>query len=147
MIKDKLLPRLAENFPKESFRVGDAPDPIALFIAKHQSVGDLSIWDDGDEVTVSIGDISHGHFSSFDSDLTQSEMELEVAEQVVDFLKMMFADKYLLYKSDGSGGWQHLDYIEKPFEFQENTEYFVWSGLFNISSLNTNPVIKIDIST
>lgn len=100
------------------------------------------IWDDGDGVTVSRGNISHGHFSFFNSDLTQSEMELEVAEQVVDFLKMRFADKYLLFKSNGSGDWQHLDDIEKPFVFQENTEYFAWSGLFNVSNLNTNPVIN-----
>jgi hypothetical protein len=135
MIKDKLLPRLEETFSKESFSVGSPPEPIAVFKAKHPGVGELSIWDDGDEVTISIGDITHGHFDSFDSNLTQEEIESEIIENIIDFLKQMFADKYLLFKSQGSGGWQHLDYIEKPFKRQESAKYFVWSGSFDVNSL------------
>jgi hypothetical protein len=135
MIKDKLLSELKKNLPQEGFRTGTSPDPIIVFTAKHPNVGDLSIWDDGDEVTVSIGDITHGHFDSFDSNLTQEKMESEIVERVVDFLRNMFADKYLLFKMQGGGGWQHLDYIEKPFKRRENTEYFIWSGLFDVNNL------------
>lgn len=132
MIRDKLIPALQQRYSDNVVQIGSGqlPDPVAVFPAKHPSVGELTIWDDGDEVTVSIGEITHGHFNLFDPDLTQDQIDEEVTSEVLDFLDDMFADKYLLWKSrDGrSGGWQHLDYMDKPLERRTDAEYFVWSG-------------------
>ena len=128
MIRGKLIPLLEQKYAGLGLRVGAPPDPIAIFPARHPGVGDLSIYDDGDEVTVSIGEITHGHFNPYDADLTQEEAEAEVTDEVLGFLEDLFADKYLLWKSGGSGGWQHLDYVERPLRPRKNADYFVWSG-------------------
>ena len=135
MIRDKLIPLLERKYGEQMLRVGSSPNAIAVFPAKHPRVGELSILDDGDEATIYIGDITHGHFNPYDASLTQERIEIEVAESVRDFLEDMFADKYLLWKShdNGSGGWQHRDYMDRPLQRRENTEYFVWSGPFEIS--------------
>jgi hypothetical protein len=111
---------------------GQHPDPMAVFPAKHASVGELVIWADSREATVSIGDITHGHFGAYNPELTQDQIDEEVTNQVLDFLEYMFADKYLIWKSDadGSGGWQHFDYMDRPLERRMDAEYFVWSGPF-----------------
>ena len=116
--------------------MGFPPDPIAVFPAKDPSVGDLSIYDDGDEVTISVGEITHGHFNPYDATLTQEEAEAEITDEVLGFLEDLFADKYLLWKSrdNGSGGWQHLDYADKPIQPRKNTDYFVWSGPYGIGA-------------
>jgi hypothetical protein len=134
MIRDKLIPRLEEKYGGRGVRIGLPPDPIAVFPAKHPSVGELSISDDEYEATVYVGDITHGHFNSYDGALTQEEIDTEVTEEILAFLDDMFADKYLLWKcrDNGSGGWQHLDYRDKPSEPRQNTEYFVWSGPIEI---------------
>ncbi len=95
----------------------------------------MSITDDRDEATIYIGDITHGHFNPYNAALTQEQIDTEVTDEVLEFLEEMFADKYLLWKSrdDGSGGWYHLDYLDKPLRHPKNTEYFVWSGPYEIS--------------
>ena len=134
MIRDKLIPLLEQKYAGLGVRVGSPPDPIAVFPARHPGVGDLSIYDDGDEATVSIGEITHGHFNPYDATLTQEEAEAEVVGEIMGFLEDLFSDKYLLWKSrdNGSGGWQHLDYVGEPARPRENTDYFVWSGPFTM---------------
>jgi len=62
MIRDVLLPKLMDRFPGRGIRTGTPPGPIAVFPASHPEVGDLSIYDDVEEATVSIGMITHGHY-------------------------------------------------------------------------------------
>lgn len=134
MIRDKLIPALQQRYSDDGVQMGSGlkPDPVAVFPAKHPSVGELTIWDDGEEATVNIGEITHGHFNLYNPDLNQDQIDEGVSSQILDFLEDMFADKYLLWKSrDGrSGGWQHLDHIDMPLERQTDADYFVWSGPF-----------------
>jgi hypothetical protein len=134
MIQDKLIPMLGQKYAGLGVRLGSPPDPIAIIPAKHPGVGDVSIYDDGDEATISIGEITHGYFNPYDATLTQEEAEAEIACEVMGFLEDLFADKYLLWKArgNGGGGWQHLDYMDRPLQPRENTDYFVWSGLYQI---------------
>ncbi|MHC9539942.1 MAG: hypothetical protein AB9903_10520 [Vulcanimicrobiota bacterium] len=61
MIRDVLLPKLMDRFPGRGLRTGAPPGLIAVFPAAHPEVGDLTIYDDGEEATVCIGTITHGH--------------------------------------------------------------------------------------
>ena len=70
MIRDVLGPALRERFASRTFTTDVPPNPIAVFSAAHSEVGDVSIWDDGDEATVSIGGISHGHYNPYDPSLS-----------------------------------------------------------------------------
>ncbi len=130
MIRDKFLPLLQQKYPNERVLVSPASGPIVVFPAKHSDVGELEIWDDGDEATISIGEITHGHFNPYKPELNQDEIDTEVTEMVLDFLEDMFADRILLWKArkGGSGGWQQLDFTEPLMEQSKDADYYVWSG-------------------
>jgi hypothetical protein len=130
MIRDKLIPLLQQRYSDKRVSIGLPPNPVAVFQAQHPSVGDLVIWDDGDEVTIAIGEITHGHFNPYNPELDQEEIEKEVTEEVLDFLEDIFADKIQLWKSreGGSGGWQHLEFSEVRNDLSTKVEYYVWSG-------------------
>ena len=59
MIRYLLLPVLETDFPNRGLRAGEPPDPIAAFPAAHTEVGDVNIYDDGNEAMVSVGQITH----------------------------------------------------------------------------------------
>jgi hypothetical protein len=52
MIRDVLLPALQSRFPSRGFRADASPNAIGSFPSAHEQVGDVTIWDDGDEATV-----------------------------------------------------------------------------------------------
>jgi hypothetical protein len=130
MIRDKLVPLLKQQYGGASVTFGSPPDPIAIFPAKHPRVGDLSISDDGDEVTIYIGDITHGHFHPYDPSLAQEEIDARVTDEVLEFLADLFADRYLLSKSrqDGSAGFEYWDLDRGSIQREPDTDYFTWSG-------------------
>lgn len=104
-----------------------------FFPPAHPDVGDLKIWDDGNEAIIEIGDISHGHFGWFTKQATQEDIEQEVAENILDFLEELFADNYLLWrsKSGQAGGWRHIRYSSTDdwwSRLELDADKFVWSG-------------------
>jgi hypothetical protein len=136
MIRDRLVPALVKKYGEQGFQPGSSPDSIAAFPPIHPQGPDLRIMDDGDEATIYLGDITHGHFNPYDPDLAQDEIDARVTDDVLLFLDELFADKYLLWKStkDGSGGWEFLDNDLKLREPDANTKYFLWSGPVELCS-------------
>jgi hypothetical protein len=130
MIKTVLLVALKQKFSAQSFRVSDDDKIVAVFPAAHPQVGDVKIWDDGNEATMEIGKITHGHFDAYGATLSEPERDKMVTEEVVNFLTELFADRVLLWVSESSksGGWQMLG--EKPplACMREKGTYFLWSG-------------------
>jgi hypothetical protein len=133
MIRDKLIPLLEQKFGTGSFSKGIAPKPIVSFPPAHVEVGELKIFDDGNEVIMEIGEITHGHFGSTNALATQEEAEQEVVENVVDFVEDLFNGKYILWRTQqrGAGGWKHIDFISENdilSKFENDAAYFTWSG-------------------
>lgn len=58
-IRDFLLPRLAARFAALHPILDTTASPVAVFPAVHPDAGAIRIWDDGDEDTVAIGDLTH----------------------------------------------------------------------------------------
>jgi len=58
MIRDVVLPALLAHFPNRGFRLDDSPNAIGIFPAAHDSVGDVTIHDDGDKATIFVGAIT-----------------------------------------------------------------------------------------
>jgi hypothetical protein len=142
MIYETLIPALRKAFPESELRTSVPPDPVATFPARHPEVGDVSIWDDDVEVTVSIGEITHGHFSPDDPALKPLEVAERVTQDVVAFLSKLFLDEVIVWKSpDGqSGGWRVLhedgsDSVvveagaERELSLMDSKDVtYVWSG-------------------
>jgi len=111
-----------------------ASKEFAIFQAKHPAVGNVIIEEDGNELIVFIGDITHGHFGSFESGLTDEEHEQRIADDLVDFLVEFFADEYLLYKSRWTGGWGRRDMFKESDFQSRTTKWYSWSGPMNHES-------------
>ncbi len=108
-IADIIIPEAKERFRDWHPQVGVDPEPIIIFPAAHPEVGDVRIWDDGDEVRVEIGDIAHGHFGSYDEFLTKRQHAECITRAVVDFLDALFSDRIILWKGlGGIGGWREV---------------------------------------
>lgn len=136
MIRDKLIPLLEEKFGSGSFSRGADSRLIVTFPPVHYEVGELRVLDDGNEVIVEIGEITHGHFGSMNATATKEAAEQEVVANVVDFLEDLFAGKYILWrtKQRGAGGWKHIDFLaqdDKMPKVEIDTIYFTWSGPLN----------------
>src|SRR5438094_4933911 len=129
MIRDVLLPALLANFPNRGFRTDDAPNAIGVFPAAHEKVGDVTIWDDGNEATIGVGDITHGHFNPYDDTLTEQQTAERVTSDVVAFLTDLFADRVLLWKSPdgGSGGWRILGHDNRYSIMDADDLTYLWS--------------------
>ena len=109
---------------------------FASFDAKHPEVGDVTIIDDGDELTVYVGNIAHGHFGSYEDGLSAAEHEAFIADELINFLVELFADEYLLFKSKWSGGWARREVVTESEMRSPKTHWFKWSGPIDF---NKNP--------
>jgi hypothetical protein len=129
-IRGVLIPWLQRRYAGRALTTGTPPGPVAVFSAAHPDVGDCSIWDDGNEATVGIGEIIHGHFNPCDESLSPDQIAAKVSETVVAFLDNLFADRVMCWsRLDGrGGGWESVpegcDFPEPPDE----ARVFVWSG-------------------
>jgi hypothetical protein len=133
MVRDKLISLLEQKFGTNTFTKGTDSKLIVSFPPAHQEVGELRILDDGNEIIVEIGEITHGHFGSMNEAATQEEAELEVAENVLDFVDDLFKGKYILWctKQRGAGGWKHIDFLsenDRMPNVEADAIYFTWSG-------------------
>lgn len=137
MIRESILAELKSRFPAESYRVSEEGNYIAVFAAKCPDVGNVTIWDDGDEATVLIENITHGHFNPYNDSLSEIERAEEITDDVCDFLEALFQDKVLLWTSGRAGGWERLDLKESDeqntdviADLKKGAQYFVWSGTY-----------------
>ena len=130
MIRDYLVPAVREVFPNLAFKISPTSNPIISLSSSSAEIGDLHIYDDGDQATVIITGIAHGDFGVYDENLNTEEKEQIITEDVVSFLVTLFSDRVVLYRtsSKGMGGWTLIEQGVKDIEFVAGREYFVWSG-------------------
>ena len=130
MISDHLVPAVKEVFPNLAFEISPTSNPIISLSSSSAEIGDLHIYDDGDQATVIITGITHGHFGVYDEHLNTEEREQVITEDVISFLVTLFSDRVVLYRtfSRDIGGWTVIEQGAKDIEFAPGREYFVWSG-------------------
>lgn len=129
MISEALLQRIAAQFPELPVLTDSVVGAAMTIPGRHPGVGALAIQDDGSEATVAIGEITHGHFSDFREDASAQEKAHAIADSVVAFLRLLFADRVLLWRSGQSGGWRVLEGDEVPTVHSDaGTQFYVWSG-------------------
>jgi hypothetical protein len=126
VISSILIPELQKRFAGRQLRIGSAPTACAVFPAIHPDVGDVEIFDEGDELTVVAGKFTHGHFSSYDQELSPEQKAARIVQDTMIFLEELFADRIILWGShDGSGGWYKRD---RSSDWASPGTKYVWSG-------------------
>ena len=127
MLSALLVPVLRERFPGRGLVEGTPPEPCAQFPGTHPGISGVSIYDDGDELTVCIDDLTHGHFAEYDDHLPDAERERRIVDAVVEFLGALFADRVAVWGQDNvEGGWYRIDLGGSGG--RHGTQEFVWSG-------------------
>ncbi|HEX8200728.1 MAG TPA: hypothetical protein VF590_09590, partial [Isosphaeraceae bacterium] len=110
-------------------RVESTPHVKVVFPAVHPEVGDIEIYDDEVELTVVAGNFTHGHFSCYDESLSKEQVEETIVDDVVAFLRELFADRIVLWGAHRAvGGWYRRGTDPwSPSGVRREREY-VWSG-------------------
>jgi hypothetical protein len=150
MLRETLLTAIARDLAGRPMHIGTAADAIApaaygelvvRFSAVDPAVGDASVWiaderfDLGGLVSaaVFVGDVMHDTFDSFDTHLPAPERAARVAGEVVRFLRELFEDRLLMWRSvDGrKRAWRergHAGHLE-PLVLDDTTYHrYLWSG-------------------
>jgi hypothetical protein len=125
-LAEMLISQLVARFPNRGLRIHEGKEPVASFPAAHPKVGDLRIDDDGGELTISIGQLTHGHFTSQDNAPQSQEKEEDLIERVMEFLDKVFNDQIEFWSAGKAGGWHARG--EKPIGTWPKRRRFVWSG-------------------
>jgi len=125
-LSEKLIARLRARFPNRGLRIHEGKEPVASFPAAHPEVGDIRIDDDGDELAISVAELTHGHFTPRDYQLPSQEKEEDLIERVMRFLEQVFDDQVEFWTAGKAGGWHGRG--EKPIGCWPNRRRFVWSG-------------------
>ena len=100
--------------------------------AQSPDVGDIVARLDGDEVTISIGDYFHCHFSTFlQEGLSPAEAESEAAREAVEYIADFMADEVILRLHFTGGRFRMSETYHREVDVKppapEDREY-VWSG-------------------
>ncbi|HEV7926966.1 MAG TPA: hypothetical protein VGR14_16540 [Verrucomicrobiae bacterium] len=134
MIRDCLIPALKSEFAGREIIFDSPPQPIATFPECQAAVGKVKVYDGGEEATVLIEKITHGHFSTYDQKLGEEQRSRIITDDVVEFLKDLFNDRVLLYTSGSNrvGGWSRLSPKQGPVELLPGFTYFLWSRPYKI---------------
>lgn len=129
-LRDALLPALGAAFPASGMRTEPAPGPVAVFPAACAEVGDVLVYDDGDEATVLIEHVTHHHVNPDDPEMTANERARGISLEVVAFLRALFADRVFLWsrqQGKAGGGWTQPYEGVTPDDTPEDADTFVWS--------------------
>jgi hypothetical protein len=92
---NKFAARLAElERASRRFKYTDGPPPAAIIPAQHEAVGEITVYDDGDELTIDIGHKHHTHVSCYNYDrYAEAERLNRVARDAAEFVNDVMCDR------------------------------------------------------
>jgi hypothetical protein len=128
-ISETVAPRLRTKFQSDGLQLGVAPGPIATVPARCAEVGDLQIFDHGEEVIVHIGHVSHTHISAYYTSSHEERVQ-SVADDLIEFVENLLSDRILFWAAGGEtrqGGvvWGYTGVV--PASLPKNASVFLWS--------------------
>ena len=128
MLREHLIPALKTTFPELAFEYPGDGNVVAS-LPMPNGIGTLKICDDGDEITVFLGDVTHCHFSQDYLGDGKYSPEPEACDAAIRYLKDLFSDRVFFYyardrERDGSGP---LPSREKLEEIKKDCRCFLWS--------------------
>lgn len=103
MLREPFMRSLATSFPTAHFTIHEDTNRVAS-LPMPNGQGELSIHDDGDELTFFLGDITHCHFSQEYLGDGKYSPEAEVIKNAIDYLRDLLADKVVFYRARNGGG-------------------------------------------
>ncbi len=103
--------------------------PEIVFFSPTESVGERVVTDKGEELTVSIGTFTHGHWSCPDGSIAAEQRPDWIARNVLDFIAAILSDKIEFFGGGAGGGSRP---VGKPrgwlSKFFFGAKTYRWSG-------------------
>ena len=127
MLKEAVISALQARFG-DVVSINAESREFAVFAARHPDVGDVVIDDDGEELIVSVGTITHGHFGSYEDGLSEAAHHSVIVEDLIGFLDDLFADRVLLFAAAWGGGWSLIEDVDEKKLHSPRRRWFKWSG-------------------
>jgi len=130
MLTPLLKERFGDRLQVERGRLSLPTEPALVIRAAHPDVGDVVISDNGDEVILSIGSISHEHFNPYDPALSKEAAAAWLADRVATFLDHLLADRVLMWMAlrGTAGEWRVVKEPPRRAPRSLLRRWFVWSG-------------------
>ncbi|MHB8900127.1 MAG: hypothetical protein ACYC6Y_15365 [Thermoguttaceae bacterium] len=129
MIQERLVAAIRSAFPDREFRFSDSGQPMASIASPCERLGEVAIYDDGDEVMVELTGATRSHFACYDEHLSREGKEERICADVIAFLEALFADRVVVWCVAGglAGGWRMLTRGEELPKRSLVRRQFVWS--------------------
>jgi hypothetical protein len=129
--RETLIKELERAFPRAFSSEPHEPGAAATFPPKHPIVGEAGVWEEENGVAIGVGSITHFHIDAEGGDLSIPGAEERLAREVVAWLRDLFSDNVLLWRSRkyrGLGG--HRRHSDDAFWslMGPEDETFRWSG-------------------
>ena len=138
---------MADDAFTQMFR-SQLPSALHQYLAAGQSVifripeaspdvGELVVWNDGDELTVGVGKISHHHFSTWDfNGVPQSEQVQRASARAIEWIEAIISERVRFrveYEGDRviAGSWWSADRDDGGRWLKRTTRAieYTWSGV------------------
>ena len=132
MLSHAVSTALMERFG-DKVRIDLSSTQFASFEPKHPDVGSVIIEEDGNELIVFVGNITHGHFGSYEDSLSPAEHEAVIIHELIGFLEDLFEDRYLVFKGRWGGGWAPVEDVTEKKLHSRRRRWFKWSGPLDFS--------------
>lgn len=129
MLKQIVSSKLRERFPAMDIEFAKQDTNLIAKISPiHSSWKPIMIRDDGSEVTVFFGDLTHSHYKYYGDDAPASTKALAIAEEVVEELSLVFDDQLEFWKTRSSSGMGPLGSRRRHSENSFGPTSILWSG-------------------
>lgn len=127
-IRDALVGDFKARFPEMPFSVVEGASWELRIPAPNPQIGFVSVTEDGEEATVFVGELTHGHFNPYDSSLSEDAHAKWVSDAVISFLDDLFRDRVVVWTAGAGrrGGWIIVEEGARP-ELPEDVSAHVWS--------------------
>ncbi|MBS0457276.1 MAG: hypothetical protein JSS44_08115 [Proteobacteria bacterium] len=139
MILNLFVKKLSNAIPINTWFLSKRPSVI--FHPLWHGFGEIEVLDEDDELLVNFGNFTHGHFSCHNEKLSPEERENRIADNLIEFLQDVFADRVEFYGSlKGGGGYRYLDAKSTPHCANFYAKTYLWSGIKSKQGHPKNPV-------
>jgi hypothetical protein len=129
-LANTLIEKLHTEFAGTEMLIPGRDGAVVTFPAKHSEVGDVSVLDDGDELTLLLGNFTHIHFGNYERELSEEKRAVQISEEVVEFLRKVFSDQIEFYGTGRGGGCRQRGLPRRGAISQLflGSKTYVWSG-------------------
>ena len=129
---EALAADLRSRFPNTKFTIIEGRFRELRIDAPHQGLDFVTVGYDGEEATVCVGELTHGHFNPYDKSLSEEARVRWVCGEVMAFLADLMGDRVVVWSSgpQRSGGWTMLEPGITP-SLPKGVSAHLWSGPYS----------------